>query len=56
MNNEEVSSPTVSLESVILTAVINTHKEGEVAIVDIPNALIQNNNTKKVGDRIDITK
>ena len=37
----EVSSPMVSLESVLLTAVVDTCEEHDVAIVDIPNAFIQ---------------
>ena len=47
VNNEEVSSPTVALESVILMAVIDAHEDIEVAIMDIPNYFIQNNNPKK---------
>ena len=41
---EEVSSQTVALESVILTAVIKTNEKREVAIVDITNAFIQTDN------------
>ena len=38
---QEASSPTASLESVILTATIDALEERDVAIVDIPNAFVQ---------------
>ena len=41
MGREEVSSPTVSTESTLLTAVIEAHECREVAVCDIPNAFIQ---------------
>ena len=44
------------MESVILTAVIDYHKEREVVIVDIPNKFIQTDNTKNVGDQRDMMK
>ena len=56
MNKEEGSSPTVSLESVALTALIDSHSNREVANVDIPNLFIQTNNPKKVGDQRDMIK
>jgi hypothetical protein len=40
-NKEDVSSPTASLESVLLTAVINAKEEHDVTVIDIPNAFIQ---------------
>ena len=55
MNKEEVSSPTVALESIMM-AIINAHEEIEVAIVDFPNAFIQTNNTKGMGYQRDIMK
>jgi hypothetical protein len=41
MQREEVSSPTVSTESVSLTAVIEAREGRDVATCDIPNAFIQ---------------
>jgi hypothetical protein len=40
-NKEDVSSPTASLESVLLTAVIDAKEKRDVAVTDIPNAFIQ---------------
>ena len=37
---QEASSPTASLESVLLTATIDAQEERDVAIVDIPNAFV----------------
>jgi hypothetical protein len=41
MQREDVSSPTVSTESVLLTAVIEAQESRDVATCDIPNAFIQ---------------
>ena len=41
MTQEEVSSPKVSTEATLLTAVIEAEEGGVVATCDIPNALIQ---------------
>jgi Reverse transcriptase (RNA-dependent DNA polymerase) len=41
MQREEVSSPTVSTESTMLTAVIEAKEGRDVATCDIPNAFIQ---------------
>jgi hypothetical protein len=41
MEREEVSSPTVSTESTMLTAVIEAAEGRDVATCDIPNAFIQ---------------
>ncbi len=38
---EDVSSPTVSSEAVMLTCIVNANENREVAIVDIPNAFVQ---------------
>ena len=38
---EEAASPTVALESVLLTAAIDAHKRRDVAVVDIPGAFLQ---------------
>jgi hypothetical protein len=43
MDREEVSSPTVSTDSVLLTAVIEAEEHRDVATCDIPNAFIQTN-------------
>ena len=37
----DASSPTVSLESVLLTSVIDAEERREVATIDIPNAFVQ---------------
>lgn len=41
MEREEVTSPTVSTESIMLTAVIDAKEGRDVATCDIPNAFIQ---------------
>jgi hypothetical protein len=41
IEKEDASSPRVLTESVILTSMIDTIEEREIAIVDIPNAFIQ---------------
>jgi len=41
ISKEEASSPTVSTEAVLLTAVIDAEEERDVATIDIPNAFIQ---------------
>ena len=40
-DKEEATSPTVALESVLLTSVIDAHKGRDVAVVDIPGAFLQ---------------
>ena len=37
----ETASPTVALESVFLTSVVDAHENRDVAVLDIPNAFIQ---------------
>ncbi len=37
----DVSFPTVSAEAVMLTCVIDAHKNCDIAVIDIPNALVQ---------------
>jgi hypothetical protein len=39
--NEDAASPTAALESVLLTAIINTKEGRYVVVIDIPNAFIQ---------------
>ena len=39
---EDTASPTVSLEAVFLTATIDAKEGRKVAVVDIPNAFVQN--------------
>jgi hypothetical protein len=38
---EELSSPTVSTEAVLLTLIVDARKGRDVALIDIPNAFIQ---------------
>ena len=49
MDKDEAASPTVLLESVLLTSVIDAREEREVAVVDIPNAFVQ---TDMEGDKV----
>ena len=49
MNKEEAASPTILLESVLLTCVIDAREDREVATVDIPNAFVQ---TDMEGERV----
>ncbi len=41
ITKEDASSPTVSLEVVLLTCMVDANKNSDVAIVDIPNAFVQ---------------
>ncbi len=41
ITKEDASSPTVSLEAVLLRCIVDANKNSYVAIVDIPNAFIQ---------------
>jgi hypothetical protein len=41
ITKEDASSPTVSLEAVLLTCVVDANKNRDVAIMDIPNAFVQ---------------
>ena len=41
MAKGEAASPTVGLESVLLTATIEAHENRDVAVIDIPNAFVQ---------------
>ena len=41
ISKEDVSSPTVATESVLLTCVIDAEEGRDVAVIDIPNAFIQ---------------
>ena len=41
MDKDKAASPTVLLESVLLTSVIDAREEQEVAVVAIPNAFVQ---------------
>jgi len=54
ISREEAMSPTVSLESTLLTAVINAKEGRDVMTVDIPNAYIQADlpPTPEGGDRV----
>ena len=48
MSKEDSTSPTVSLPAVLATAVIDAHEGREVAIIDIPNAFVQTDNSGEV--------
>ena len=39
MQKEEASSPTASLESILLTAAIEAAEKHDIASIDVPNAL-----------------
>ena len=41
MTKEELSSPTVSTEAVLLTLIVDAREGRDIAVVDIPNAFIQ---------------
>ena len=41
IKKEEASSPTVAIESVLLTCIIDAEEERDVAVMNIPNAFIQ---------------
>ena len=41
ITKEDASSPTVSLEAVLLTCKVDANKNMDVTIVDIPNAFVQ---------------
>ena len=41
INKEDLSSPTVSTESVILTSLVNALEGRKTAIINVPNAFIQ---------------
>jgi hypothetical protein len=46
MSEEEAASPTVMLESLLLTAVIDAKENRDVCVVDIPQAFVQTANEK----------
>ena len=57
MSKDEAASPTVALESLFLTAIIDAKEHREVAVVDLPNAFIQTENEKlKEHHEMDIMK
>ncbi len=41
VTKEELSSPTVSTEAVLLTSIVDVRKGRDIPVVDIPNAFIQ---------------
>jgi hypothetical protein len=41
ITKEDVSSPTVTAEAVMLTCVIDAQEDRDIAVVDIPNAFVQ---------------
>jgi hypothetical protein len=41
ISKEDASSPTVAMESVLLSCIIDAEEERDIAVVDIPNAFVQ---------------
>ncbi len=41
VTKEELSSPTVSTEAVLLTLIVDALEGRDIAVIDIPNAFIQ---------------
>ncbi len=50
MQREDATSPTASLESIILTSTIEAHENRDVATIDVPNAFIQTEVEYKEGE------
>ncbi len=40
ITKEDVSSPTVTAKAVLLTCVFDAQEDGNIAVVDIPNAFV----------------
>ena len=49
MNKDDTASPTVMLESIFLTCLVDTIEGRDVTVVDIPNAFIQ---TRHSGEKV----
>jgi hypothetical protein len=57
MARDEAASPTVALEALKLTAVIDPKEQRDVGVVDIPNAFVQTANEKlREGHPVDLMK
>jgi hypothetical protein len=57
MARDEAASPTVALEALLLTAVIDAKEHHDVGVVDIPNAFVQTANEKLREDNpVDLMK
>jgi hypothetical protein len=41
ISNEDASSPTIAMESVLLSCIIDAKEERDVTVVDNPNAFVQ---------------
>ena len=41
LSQEDAASPTVALESIMLTATVDAHKGHDVMMANVPNAFIQ---------------
>jgi hypothetical protein len=50
ITKEDVSSPTVTAEAVMLTCVVDAQEDRDVAVVDIPNAFVQTVVSKEDAD------
>jgi hypothetical protein len=51
IEKQDTSSPTASLESVLLTAVIDANERRDVVVIDIPNAFVQTRLKKNDKDK-----
>ncbi len=56
ITKEDVSSPTVTAEAVILTCVIDAQEVRDIAVVDIPNAFVQTVVDEEDADRCVIVR
>ena len=52
LTKQDSASPTVSLESIMLTGVIDAYEHRDVMTVDVPNAFIQTELPQVEGDRV----
>ena len=56
MNKQDSASPTVSVESIMLTVVIDAHEGRDVMTADVPNAFIQTEQPRIDGEERVIMK
>ena len=53
LTKEETSSPTVAIESVLISSTIDAHEKRDVATIDVPGAFMQADMDDTVHIRID---
>ena len=53
LGKDDVSSPTVATESVLLSCTIDAHEKRDVAVVDVPGAFLQADMEDTVHMRLD---